>query len=213
MISKEIKPICDELKKVQHLKTVQGQYKSYMESSHEPVRCWENHGKSIETLMDTVVGGMAASQLKKAINDSTIGKLNKYLEILRTYIEEELDPKHSGAEIIQDRLTFAASNYKPLKQLRDAWANEVGTWMQQVASLKRAYEREVQAVRAAEATQAARVGPLTRGLLIGSASRAPGKNEGPHTRSFYGCFHTWICLLGWRVTPRAAGRGEAPRER
>ena len=58
---------------------------------------------------------------------------------------------HSGAEIIHDRLVFAASNYKPLKQLRDAWASEASTWLQQYRSLKRDYEREMEANLVAEA--------------------------------------------------------------
>ena len=48
----------------------------------EPVRCWEEHGNRIEKLIATIVGDMKAGQLKKGINDSTIGKLNKDLEIL-----------------------------------------------------------------------------------------------------------------------------------
>ena len=64
----------------------------------EPVRCWEVHGQNIEATMATVLGGMAASELKKTINDSTLGKLNKYLAVLRTYIEEELDSKHRSGD-------------------------------------------------------------------------------------------------------------------
>ena len=97
MITKEIRPILAEVAKMQHLKTVKGQFKGYFESSQESVRCWKKHGTHIETLMHSVVGGMMASELKKTINESVIGKLNKYLEILRTYIEEELDPKHRSA--------------------------------------------------------------------------------------------------------------------
>ena len=97
MVSKEIRPIVAEVEKKQHLKTVKGQFKGYFESSHESVRCWEEHGDHIEQLMDSVVGGMKASELKKTINDSTIGRMNKYLAVLRTYIEEELDPKHRSA--------------------------------------------------------------------------------------------------------------------
>ena len=58
----------------------------------EPVRCWEEHSKHIETRMGTVLGDMKGGELKTAINDSTIGKLNKYLAVLRTYIEE--NPLH-----------------------------------------------------------------------------------------------------------------------
>ena len=94
MISKEMRPILLELEKKQHLATVKGQFRGYFESSHEPVRCWEEHGAHIEKLMDTILGGMKASELKKTINDSTMGKFNKYLAVLRTYVEEEMDPKH-----------------------------------------------------------------------------------------------------------------------
>ena len=97
MITNEIRPIIAELDKKQHLKTVKGQFRGYFESSMEPVRCWELHGNHIEAVMDTVLGGMTSSGLKKTINDSTIGKLNKYLAVLRTYIEEELDSKHRSA--------------------------------------------------------------------------------------------------------------------
>ena len=58
---------------------------------------------------------------------------------------------YSGAEIIQDRLVFAASNYKPLKQLRDSWAAAASTWLNQYTSLKRAYDNELEKLRAAEA--------------------------------------------------------------
>eukprot|EP00966_Prymnesium_polylepis_P326044 7381976-Prymnesium_polylepis.1 len=161
--------------------------------------------------MGTVTGGMRGSELKKTINDSTIGKLNKYIEIVRTYIEEELDAKHrshttartiraavpsrmlliltagvciplgahSGADIIQDRLVFAASNYKPLKQLRDAWAAEASTWMKQYNSLKRGYEREVERVRAAEAI-AASVGA---GRKRGAGADPPAKGKRMRVRS------------------------------
>ena len=95
MITNEMRPIMAELEKKMHLKTVKGQFKGYFESSMEPVRCWEEHSKHIETR--TVLGDMKGGELKTAINDSTIGKLNKYLAVLRTYIEEELDPKHRSA--------------------------------------------------------------------------------------------------------------------
>ena len=98
MLTNEIRPIMAELEKKMHLKTVKGQFRNYFESSMEPVRCWEVHGKNIEATMATVLGGMAASGLKKTINDSTLGKLNKYLAVLRTYIEEELDSKHRSGD-------------------------------------------------------------------------------------------------------------------
>ena len=104
MITNEIRPIMAELDKKQHLKTVKGQFRGYFESSMEPVRCWELHGKNIESLMDTVLGGMNRSWTKSTINDSTLGKLNKYLAVLRTYIEEELDSKHRFAKAIHAML-------------------------------------------------------------------------------------------------------------
>ena len=67
---------------------------------------------------------------------------------------------HSGAEIIQDRLVFAASNYKPLKELRDKWAAEASTWLMQHNSLKLAYDSEVEKLRVAEAHTAASSGAV-----------------------------------------------------
>ena len=94
MISKEMRPIMEVLKKEQHFKTVKGQFKHYFETAiAEPVRCWEEHGTQLESLMARVSGGMSPKEFKKTINDSTIGTLNKYLMILRTYLEEETDPK------------------------------------------------------------------------------------------------------------------------
>ena len=61
----------------------------------------------------------------------------------------------SGAEIIHDRLVFAAQSFKPLKELRDKWAHASSTWLQQYKALKTAYKREVEATRAAEARAAA----------------------------------------------------------
>jgi hypothetical protein len=100
LIANEIRPMMAEVQKKHHLNTVKGQFRGYFESSHEAVRCWEQNGKHIESLLGTVLGGMKAGELKKTINDSTIGKLNKYLAILRTYIEEELDPKHRSAPYV-----------------------------------------------------------------------------------------------------------------
>jgi len=187
MISKEIRPIIAELNKKMHLKTVKGQFKGYFESSHEPVRCWEEHGTHIESLIDTVLGGMKPSEFKKTINDSTIGKLNKYLEILHTYITDEIQEKHSGAEIIADRLVFAAENYKPIKQLRDAWAAEASTWFQQYTQVKRSYTREVEAAQAAEAraaeagTSASGAAPPAKRMRVRIAQTAKQHNPGSLT--------------------------------
>jgi hypothetical protein len=79
---------------------------------------------------------------------------------------------YSGAEIIQDRIVFAATNYKPLKQLRDAWASDASGWLQQYNALKRAYERELQATRVAEA-RAAQAGTSAGGdTSVGGAAPA-----------------------------------------
>ena len=64
MITNEMRPIMAELEKKMHLKTVKGQLKGYFESSMEPVRCWEEHSKHIETLMGTVLGDMKGGELK-----------------------------------------------------------------------------------------------------------------------------------------------------
>ena len=57
----------------------------------------------------------------------------------------------SGAEVIHDRIAFAGANWKPLLQLRDAWAAEASLWLSQRGQLKRAFEREQEALRAVEA--------------------------------------------------------------
>ena len=51
-------------------------------------------------------------------------------------------------------MAFAGANWKPLLQLRDAWATEASIWLNQRGQLKRAFEREQEAVRAAEARAA-----------------------------------------------------------
>ena len=102
MISKEIKPILDELGKGDsHFNTTTGQFRKYFESSHEPVRCWEKdeNGEKIEALIARTVGDMNPTELKTKINDSYIGKLNKFLAILTTYVQEEMDPKHRCAPL------------------------------------------------------------------------------------------------------------------
>ena len=92
LITECMKPILDVLNKEQHLKTVKGQFRGYFEMAvSEPVRCWEKNGVAIETLMNTVVGDMKPKDLKTTINSTTIGKLNKYLGMLRTFVKEEMD--------------------------------------------------------------------------------------------------------------------------
>ena len=94
LITECMKPIYDVLKKSQHLATVKGQFRGYFEkAAAEPVRCWEEHGTAIETLMQQTVGDMTAKDLKAKVNDSTLGKLNKYLNMLRTFVQEEMDAK------------------------------------------------------------------------------------------------------------------------
>ena len=93
----------------------------------EPVRCWEEHSKHIETLMGTVLGDMKGGELKTAINDSTIGKLNKYLAVLRTYIEEELDSKHRSA------IPYCAA-LSPLTQLVSLYACTAAPRSSRIAS-------------------------------------------------------------------------------
>ena len=51
-------------------------------------------------------------------------------------------------------MAFAGANWKPLLQLRDAWATEASIWLNHRGQLKRAFEREQEAVRAAEARAA-----------------------------------------------------------
>ena len=94
LITENMKPIHDALKKEHHLKTVKGQFKGYFETAvSEPVLCWEKNGQAIETLINQTVGDMNPKDLKKTINDSTVGKLNTYLDMLRTFVAEEMDEK------------------------------------------------------------------------------------------------------------------------
>jgi plastocyanin len=69
----------------------------------------------------------------------------------------------SGAEVIHDRLAFAGANWKKLLQLRDAWAVEASTWLNQRNQLKRAYDREMAATQAAAAHVAAAQAASARG--------------------------------------------------
>ena len=94
LITENMKPITDVLKKTQHLATVKGQFRGYFESAaSEPVRCYEKHGEAIATLMKQSVGDMTPKELKVKINESSLGKLNKYLGMLRTFVAEEMDEK------------------------------------------------------------------------------------------------------------------------
>jgi hypothetical protein len=150
LITANMIPILHALKTPQHLNTVKGQFRGYFEmAASEPVRCYEENGKAIDTLLEQSVGGMAPKELKQTVNDSTLGKLNKYVGMLRTFVTEEMDEKLSGSEIIHDRMAFAGANWKPLVQLRDAWAAEASTWINQATQLKRAYDHEQAAAKAA----------------------------------------------------------------
>ena len=78
---------------------------------------------------------------------------------------------HSGSEVIFDRIAFAGASWKPLLQLRDAWAAEASVWLNQRGQLKNAFERELEAARAAEA----------RAEAFGRGGRGDG-NEPPAKR-------------------------------
>jgi hypothetical protein len=94
LITENIKPILDVLKSPKHLQTVKGTFVNYFSASAaDPVRCYEAHGTAIETLMTHTLGGMLPKDFKTTINDSTLGKLNRYLAILRTFFAEETDAK------------------------------------------------------------------------------------------------------------------------
>ena len=94
LITECMKPIYDELKKAKHLSTVKGQFRTYFESAAaEPVRCYEKNSEAILTLLKYNVGDLTAKELKTKVNDSQIGKLNKYLGMLRTFVAEEMDAK------------------------------------------------------------------------------------------------------------------------
>ena len=96
LITENMKPIYDALKKGKHLQTVKGQFVRYFElAAAQPVRCYELHGQAIETLLAQVVGDMKPKELKEKIDSSTLGTLNKYLAMLRTFITEEMDEKLS----------------------------------------------------------------------------------------------------------------------
>eukprot|EP00966_Prymnesium_polylepis_P051694 1196896-Prymnesium_polylepis.1 len=63
MITEQMIPILDAIKKKQHLNTVKGQLKSLFETPSavaEPVRCLEVNGQQIEALMTLSIGDMTA---------------------------------------------------------------------------------------------------------------------------------------------------------
>ena len=91
MITENMRPIVHVLSEKHDLKTVKTQFRGYFESCMEPVRCMELHGKNLESLLARVVGDMTPKELKSKVNDSTLGKLNKYLGMLRTFMTEEMD--------------------------------------------------------------------------------------------------------------------------
>ena len=94
LITEHMRPIVLELGKAKHLSTVKGQFRNYFDTAaHEPVRCFELHGVHIESLLQQTVGDILPVQLKTAVNDSTLGRLNKYLLWLRAFASEEMDAK------------------------------------------------------------------------------------------------------------------------
>ena len=94
MVPNEMKAILLELSKQHDIKTTTGQFKGlFADAAHSPVQCWENNGSKIDALLDTVVGNISPKNLKKAINSSKLGTLNKYVSILRNYITVEADEK------------------------------------------------------------------------------------------------------------------------
>ena len=107
MITETMRPIVHVLSEKHDLKTVKSQFRGYFESCIEPVRCWETNGKNIESLLARVIGDMTPKTLKSTVNDSTLGKLNKYLFMLRTFMIEEMDVKRSVS-------TRSSPRYAPL---------------------------------------------------------------------------------------------------
>ena len=94
LITETMKPVSDVLKKKRDLVTVKGQFRSLFETAAAaPFACYETNGKSIESLLTRVVGDMTPKELKAKINESTLGSLNKYLGMLRTFVAEEMDAK------------------------------------------------------------------------------------------------------------------------
>ena len=111
-------------------------------------------------------------------------------------------------------MAFAGANWKPLLQLRDAWATEASIWLNQRGQLKRAFEREQEAVRAAEARAAVLkrrgVGdgndqPAKR-LRVRSAQVAKAKYPGSLTVTTRGDLHLRGGLQQPYVVAREDGR-------
>jgi hypothetical protein len=94
MITANMKPITDVLSKEKHLSTVKGQFRGYFETaSSHPVECFEKKGTEIEKLLKDTIGDMNPKDFKQTINDSALGRLNKYLGMLRTFVSEEMDER------------------------------------------------------------------------------------------------------------------------
>ena len=103
LITENMKPIFNALHAENHMTTVKGQFRGYFEmAAAEPVRCYETNGEKIEKLLHDTIGEMKPKEFKTKINDSTLGKLNKYLGMLRTFVMDEMDEKimcvHRGFE-------------------------------------------------------------------------------------------------------------------
>ena len=94
MIANEMVPILAMLKSsAKHLSTVEGQFRNLFDGSDLAV-LWEAKGQQIETLWSSVTGGEGTRALKKLENDSIIGKINKFIGVCRTYMEEETEARH-----------------------------------------------------------------------------------------------------------------------
>ena len=197
MIANEMVPILAMLKSsAKHLSTVEGQFRNLFDGSDLAV-LWEAKGQQIKTLWSSVTGGEGTRALKKLENDSIIGKINKFIGVCRTYMEEETEARHrrngntplpsvppsphrhapsvsasapprSGAEVIHDRLVFAATSFKPLVMLRDAWMSKASGWHSQMRQAKDAYDKEVERAKAAVGRKRA---------LRSSLSHALGRRE------------------------------------
>ena len=91
-----------------------------------------------------------------------------------------------GDEVIHDRIAFAGQNFKPLMTLRDAWAAEASSWLSQYGQLKRGYDREVEATKAAEARMNGRGSgdePAAKRMRVRSGQVAKEKYQGSLTVS------------------------------
>ena len=85
--------------------------------------------------------------------------------------------------MIYDRLVFGATNYKPLLLLRDSWVAEASSWYQQFHCLKRAFEKEENATRAAvkRAADVDVAAPAVKRLRVRSAQVHKPKHFGSLT--------------------------------